>query len=312
MRSSISWRAAVPAVVWVPSSSSQPRSTSESAEASQAASSQPRAVEHRPRHRAGGGHGDERLTAVEPRGHQGHHGPSPRCSRRTVAACHSARCGSSGQSSATFAAARGRPSMFSPSIAERAQRGGVGDAAGVDTRPSPSGPGPRILRRTLSTPTSRASRTRPGAARRRRVGDRPSHPVRLKLKKVASTTAGPPPPMGADRPAKSPSRSPSAPPSRTPRALLGEIGHGVQRLEELPHGAGGAGGVHRAMLPLPGEDIRATKHRRPMFDLRKAVAVVTGASSGSGVGSPGTWPTRARPSSASHAARTCSRAWTRS
>ncbi len=203
VRSSISRRATAPDAVGVPSSESHPRSISTSVDACQASSSQPRATWSMA---LGTAPVAAMVTSAcrpsSPAATRATTCPSPRCSRSTVAACHNARWGSSGQGSARLAAANGRPSTVRPSSADRANSAARAMSLARAPMSASTPSGPRILPRARSTPASRASSTRAGATKDHATGRARATRSGLKLKKVASTTAGPTGPMGAARPAK--------------------------------------------------------------------------------------------------------------
>lgn len=89
--------------------------------------------------------------------------PSPRCSRRIVAACHSTRCGSWGQGSPALAAASGRPSVRTASAARRA-------SAAASATSGPSVHAPKRARYARSMPRIRAWTTLSGAATSQAAG----------------------------------------------------------------------------------------------------------------------------------------------
>ena len=132
--------------------------------------------------------------------------PSPRDSRSRVAACHIARCGSSGHGNAAWPAYSGRPSGVSAVVASRASSASS-ETSGESTA------SPSSLRRARSALRSRAARISSIVASVHARGMYLATRSGLKFTNVAVVTPGVTAPIGAERDAKygmRPGRRPAA------------------------------------------------------------------------------------------------------
>ncbi len=260
---SISWRAAAPEVVWVPSSSIHPRSISVAdRRVPRVVVPTPCRLEQLSRHGAGGGHGDERLATVESRRHQGHDVPVAAVLAQHRGRLPQRQAGIVGPGQCEIGRRQG-PAHHRQSLDRRLrQRGGASDLTGADSGAVAVGAGAEDPVQRPLHPGQPGVEDPVGWGEGPGVGKRPSHPVGVEAEERRMDHGGSHRAHGGGAPCEV-----AHPEALEPRraefldALRGEIGQGVQGLEELPHGAGGTGGVHGAMLP-PAPTARQGQHDR--------------------------------------------------